>query len=257
MKSTELSELEINIEGYSGPFDLLCSLSEHGKFRLTGIKISQLIKIYGMYLIKTRQAPADTLAAFFCMASALLLEKTRSLLPGNDEHEHEYDEAVRIENEQEFMHSLERYMSYRDSFTWLTDKLNHQSLLFKRENQKVNPVNEVVIEVESGGPKLLAETWQNIYSRHIEFKRDSIMLAEAEAHADWNGFGESEQEQIDERVSDIEDLLNENETLSFNELCRTGSALVTLLALLELCRMGKALIEQEELFSDVRIITKT
>lgn len=45
--------LDINIKGYSGPFDLLCLLAEEGKFILTGIKISQLIKIYGLYLIKT------------------------------------------------------------------------------------------------------------------------------------------------------------------------------------------------------------
>lgn len=241
--------LDINIEGYSGPFDLLCSLVEEGKFRLTDIKISQLIKIYGLYLIKTRQAPADTLSEFFYMASGLILEKTRSLLPGNDEH----DEDSGIEHEQEFMHSLERYMNYRDSFTWLKDKMNHQSLLFRHENPKEPPKIEIISE-DSG---LLSETWQKLHSRHIEFIRESELNAEAESGADWNGFGESEQEQIDERVSDIEDLLSESETLSFNELCRTGSALVTLLALLELCRMGKALIEQKELFSDVRIITKT
>ena len=252
MNLSELSELEINIEGYSGPFDMLCSLSENGKFKLTSIKISQLIKIYGMYLIKTRQAPADTLSEFFYMASGLLLEKTRTLLPVSDEQE---PEDAGTNHEEEFMRSLERYMSYRDSFAWLTDKLKSQTLLFRRENQKSNPVNAIMIEAES--PNVLADSWSRIYSKHIEFIRESERISEAESHADWSGFDVSEQEQIDERVSDIEDMLNENETLSFNELCRTGNAVVTLLAILELCRMGKALIEQEELFSDVRIITKT
>ena len=246
-----LTELEINIDGYSGPFDLLCSLVDEGKFRLTGIKISRLIKIYGFYLIRTQQAPADTLSEFFYMASGLLLEKTRSILPGNDEDDDEHEDINSNDNK-EFIRSLERYMSYRDSFSWLKERLNRQSLMFRRENQKVNPVNEILID--SDGAKLLSETWQNIYSRHIEFINEEEI---AESQADWNGFGESEQEQIDERVSDIEELLRESETLSFNELCRTGNAVVTLLAILELCRMGKALIEQKELFSDVRIITKT
>ena len=247
-----LTELEINIEGYSGPFDLLCSLVDNGKFQLTGIKISQLIKIYGLYLIKTRQAPADALAEFFFMASGLLLEKTRSLLPGNGNNENNEQEDISTEHKEDFIHSLERYMSYRGAFTWLKDKLNHQSLMYTRVNYNEPPENSGN-EITPENSKVLSETWQEIKSRH----RDSIMISEAESHADWSGFDESEQEQIDERVSDIEGLLSENETLSFNELCRTGSALVTLLAVLELCRMGKVLIEQEELFSDVRIITKT
>ncbi len=78
-----ITDLEINIDGYSGPFDLLCSLVENKKFQVSGIKISQLIKIYGLYLVKTSQTPADTLAEFFYMTAGLLLEKTRSLLPGS------------------------------------------------------------------------------------------------------------------------------------------------------------------------------
>jgi chromatin segregation and condensation protein Rec8/ScpA/Scc1 (kleisin family) len=104
--------LDINIEGYSGPFDLLCSLSEHGKFQMAGIKISQLIKIYG-------------LSEFFYMASGLILEKTRSLFPGNDEHESEHKD-ISTEHYHEFMKNLKRYVSYRDSFAWLQDKFNRQ-----------------------------------------------------------------------------------------------------------------------------------
>ena len=103
-----MTDFDVNIDGYSGPFDLLCSLVESGKFQVSGIKISQLIKIYGLYLVKTRQSPADTLADFFYMTAGLLLEKTRSLLPNYDD-----DTPSTVPDERAFIESLERYRPYR------------------------------------------------------------------------------------------------------------------------------------------------
>lgn len=255
-----LNELEINIEGYSGPFDLLCSLAEDKKFQLTGIKISQLIRIYGLYLIKSQQAPAETLAEFFYMTSGLLLEKTRSLLPGYKESD---DKPETSEHEEKFMRTLERYMPYRKAYLWLAEKFAAQSKLFRRDNQEVkqnmNQQTEIIIAPESA--ELIAEAWKIIHDKQSTAERNEQELYEqAEENADWNGFAELDIKQIDERVSELEDMLNTKHSLSFHALCCDSSRhiiVITLLAMLELCRMGKATIEQDELFSDVRIITKT
>lgn len=272
MNRNELSELSIDIEGYSGPFDLLCSLAEDRKFQLTDIKISQLIKIYGLYLLKTRQSPADTLAEFFYMASGLLLEKTHSLIPGNDKRRENDSPDEKSENEnesennkstdtgeKEFIRTLERYMPYRKVYLWLEEKFNAQSLLFRRENKMAGGTKSKII-IDSGDADLLAETWKDLFERHIELTTEEQELYDAESRADWDGFAESDEQQIDARVSEIEDMLNISQSLSFNMLCSDSSKhniVTTLLAMLELCRMGKILIEQEELFSDVRIISKT
>ena len=244
--------LEINIEGFSGPFDLLCSLVENRQFQISEIKISQLIKIYGFYLVKTRQAPADTLAEFFYMTSGLLLEKAKSLLPGAKNFQTSEENIL---NEENFMKSLERYRPYRKAYQWLSGKFNSQSKSFRREvpDPVINIYREIVIEGD--GVYILAKTWKDLHIRHGEYIKALQEFSRAEANADWDGFARDDQKQIEARISELEELLKTSGSFSFNEICSSRHSLVvTLLALLELCRMGKAYIEQKELFSDVRII---
>ena len=145
-----LTGFEINIEGYSGPFDLLCSLVENKKFQISDIKISQLIKIYGLYLLKTRQAPADTLAEFFYMTANLLLEKTKSLLPGAKQTENENSEE-NLANEENFLKSLERYKPYRKAYHWLSEKFETHSKSFRREVPEPSvSINHEIVSRKTG-----------------------------------------------------------------------------------------------------------
>lgn len=247
-------ELSIEIEGYSGPFDLLCSLVEEKKFQLSDIKISELIRIYGIYLLKTRQVPADTLAEFFYMTSELLLEKTRSLLPGAKGIS---ESQEIIKGGEEFIQTLERYRPYRKAYLWLAEKFEAQSKLFSREFQERE--TEIVFDT-GGGVYMLAKTWNGLHAKHIQAMKEKQKFLEAHAGADWSGFAEDDQEQIDARVLELEKLLSFSHSLSLNEICSMNTSrrnlVITLLALLELCRMGRAVISQEELFSDVRINAK-
>ena len=247
-----LTELEINIEGWSGPFDLLCSLVENKKFQVSEIKISQLIKIYGLYLLKTRQVPADTLAEFFYMTAGLLLEKTRSLLPGAKTQEEESEESV--QNQENFMKSLERYRPYRNAYHFLTKKFEAQSKSFRREVPEpiININREVVIDGDGG--YLLAKSYKILNENHNERLKNFDEISASKDNADWDGFAHDDQKQIEARIKELEEQLDLQKFLSFNEICSSRHSLVvTLLALLELCRMGKIKIEQKELFSDVRI----
>ena len=244
-------DLSVEVDGYSGPFDLLCSLVESGKFRVSGIKISQLIKIYGLYLVKSRQTPADTLADFFRMTAGLVLEKTRSLLPNYDD---DSDSEI-IPDEEEFMKSLERYKPYRKIYLWLAEKFALSSLSYPRGLPDVMPEKSRDIVIDGSGAYILAKTWKAINARYTQNAAKRKILTEAESNADWDGFAQDDQKQIEARVAEIESLLGMSKSLSLHEIAG-NNLVVTLLAVLELCRMGRAKIEQDELFSDVRIITK-
>ncbi|MBQ6418579.1 MAG: hypothetical protein IJJ91_07915, partial [Synergistaceae bacterium] len=175
--------------------------------------------------------------------------KTRSLLPNAD--------AIpeTVPNEQAFMESLERYKPYRRVYLWLAEKFASQSTTYRRGIPDI-PVNEErEIIIDGSGAYILGKTWKDIQSRYTEVVSRRESLTEAGAKADWDGFAEDDQKQIEARVAEIEALLAMSETLSLREI--SGSNLVvTLLAVLELCRMGKARIEQDELFADVRISPK-
>ena len=244
-------DLSVEVDGYSGPFDLLCSLVESGKFKVSGIKISQLIRIYGLYLVKANQTPADTLADFFAMTAGLLLEKTRSLLPNNDD----VPDSEIVPDEMEFVKSLERYRPYRKVYLWLADKFMSQSQTYRRGLPETPPNTEREILIDGSGAYIIAKTWKDINTRYTEAMTQRRILTEAESRADWDGFSGDDQKQIEARVAEIESVLRVSESLCLREIAG-GNLVVTLLAVLELCRMGRAKIEQDELFSDVRIITK-
>ncbi|MBQ9390094.1 MAG: segregation/condensation protein A [Synergistaceae bacterium] len=256
----QVTDLAINIDGYSGPFDLLCSLVENRKFQVSGIKISQLIRIYGLYLVKSKQTPADTLAEFFSMTAGLLLEKTHSLLPGaKGEDNFEFDfNGDDIPNEQEFMKSLERYKPYRQVYLWLAEKFSSHSKSFRREipvEPNSNPEREIIIDTDGSGAYLLGKTWKSLHERHAESLRNRQNFEENESNADWDGFAGDDLKQIEARVAEVSAMLEVSDTLSLREIAGKN-LVVTLLAVLELCRMGKVYIEQDELFADVRVITK-
>lgn len=257
-------ELEIEIDGFSGPLDLLCSLVESKQFRASNIKITKLIKIYGLYLAKTQQATADTLAEFFYMTAGLLLEKTKSLLPGefeSDENAKDFSDEFKNMNEEEIIKALERYKPYRAAYKWLGEKFLNQSRFFRRENIN-NQDDNFIIEYNNieNGIYILAKTWRELYEKYKSYEEKKLTEIEAEKKADWDGFAESqsEQEQIQIKIAEIKNNLLNSEFLSFNDICKKENfsrrnLIVTVLALLEMCRIGDAYIEQDELFSDIKI----
>ena len=109
--------------------------------------------------------------------------------------------------------------------------------------------------IDGSGAYILGKIWKDVDARSREAAKKREVLTEAGAKADWDGFSGDDQKQIEARVSEVEAMLSASTSLSLKEIAGKN-LVVTLLAVLELCRMGKAVIEQDELFADVRVITK-
>ena len=110
-----MEAFDISVEGFSGPLDLLCTLVESRQMEASRIKVRQLVRIYGVYLARTKRASVETIAEFFYMAAGLLLSKTRSLLPGA---EPELEEELEVD-EEAIMETLVRYRPYHAASRWL------------------------------------------------------------------------------------------------------------------------------------------
>jgi len=73
--------LDVELEGFSGPLDVLCHLVESGGISASGISVSQLIRVYSEFLIENERATINEMAAFFSLIARLLLGKLKALLP--------------------------------------------------------------------------------------------------------------------------------------------------------------------------------
>jgi segregation and condensation protein A len=255
--------VEITIDGFSGPLDLLCHLVESRQMQAAKIKVAQLVRIYGAYLAKTRGASAETLAEFFFMVAELLLQKTLSLLPSAPEEYPGDEEPDDFAGEEELMARLARYRPYRAATACLEEKKARQDRCFRRIPGENEPDGEEFQEEPSydiGDIYFLSRIWWGLIERASDKERRAEDFADAED--EWDGMPEAlpEESQIQSRIVELEEKLAVNPVLSLNTLWALSPSVktlvVTLLAVLEMCRMGKAVIEQETLFSDVRIRAK-
>jgi segregation and condensation protein A len=254
--------VEIAIEGFSGPLDLLCHMVESRQMQASKIKVAQLVRIYGVYLAKTKKASVDTLAEFFFMAAELLLQKTISLLPSATEElmetlMEEQAEGVEPLNEEEFLERLERYRPYRAATAWLEERKARQDRCYRRILIDEEPHQGEPI-YDTGDLYFLSRIWWGL----IDKKNTAVVEDNFLGEEEWDGVPEAlpEESQIQGRIAELEEKLSESSVLSLTALWALSPSIkilvVTLLAVLEMCRMGKITIEQELLFSDVKIYAK-
>lgn len=259
-----MEPFDISVAGFSGPLDLLCGLVESRQMEASRVSVTQLVRIYGAYLARERQAPVEAIAEFFWMVAGLLLQKARSLLPGaeplpdvEEPLEEELDEGA-------LMEALARYRPYRAASRLLWDRLAQVERSFRRPPPDEG---EEPIAPEArwgvGDLYLLARVWWGVYERHERAKGRERAQLELERGADWDGLGDPipDEEQIQARIVELEARLAEEGELWLSALCRrvgpsVRALVMTLLALLEMCRMGKIDIAQEEPFADVKILAR-
>ncbi|MDR1978721.1 MAG: segregation/condensation protein A [Synergistaceae bacterium] len=250
--------VEISIEGFSGPLDLLCHMVESRQMQASKIKVAQLVRIYGAYLAKTKKASVDTLVEFFFMAAELLLQKALALLPSAPEEQVEEDTELPID-EEELLERLARYRPYRAATAWLEERKTRQDRCYRRivadeDVYQGEPIYDI------GNLYFLSRIWWGLIDRKSASPK--VDSGDDFPEEEWDGMPEAlpEESQIQGRIAELEEKLFESSELSLNALWALSPSVkvlvVTLLAVLEMCRMGKITIEQATLFSDVKIYAK-
>jgi segregation and condensation protein A len=259
--------VEVVVEGFSGPLDLLCHLVESRQMQVSKIKMTQIVRIYGVYLSKTRKASVETLAEFFFMVARLLLQKTLSLLPaqsagdvGPSEDSLESGLDDDLEGMEGEMHErLARYRPYRAATAWLEESKARQDRHFRREAPLVAEEQKEPL-YEIGDLYFLSRIWWGLLEKRSASRPRSALTQDfGGEEEEWEGIPSAppEEYQIQARIAELEEKLALHSELSLNAMWALSPSIqalvVTLLAVLEMCRMGKTVIEQEALFSDVKI----
>ncbi|MDR2523888.1 MAG: segregation/condensation protein A [Synergistaceae bacterium] len=251
--------VEISIEGFSGPLDLLCHLVESRKMEAAKIKVAQLVRIYGLYLSKTKKASIEALADFFFMAAELLLQKTLTLLPASREFLAEEEPEFSM-SEEELLERLARYRPYRAATVWLEERKVREERYFRRSAVLEEDGQEPEPSYDIGDLYFLSRIWWGLIKRRSKRtpRREKFDFS-LDGAEEWDGLPEAipEEAQIQNRIAELEEELTQGFELSLNALWALSPSVktlvVTFLAVLEMCRMGKIAVEQETLFSDVRI----
>jgi len=233
----ETKSLQIRIENFEGPLDLLCHLIDKNKMNIYEINLDQITDQYLDYIDKMKEQKLGVSSEFLVMASSLILIKSKGLLPNpNDSEEEELTEEelirriVEYKRYKEITASLkELYNTYSDTIFRIAEKIElpKQTLEKTYESQMIVNLYEDILE------KFNVKA--NINSKNIE------KIAIRETYT------------VSSKVKEIFKALLKKPRIVFNKMYTENRAetVTALTGLLELSRRKKVKTEQEVLFGDI------
>ena len=241
--------IQVKLQAFEGPLDLLLHLIEKNKVDIYDIPIVEITNQYLDYIKAMQDADMNVMSEFLVMAATLVDIKCRMLLPKevNEEGEEEDPRAELVQKLLEY--KMYKYMSFE-----LKDmQLESGFSLCKKEtlpDEVKNFRNPIDYEQLIGDMNL--NKLHEIFNFMMQRKEDKIDPIRSQ-------FGNVENEEVDmeAKAAYIEMYVAAHKTFSFKNLLEKQHSkveiIVTFLVILELMKIGKITIVQEDLFDDIKI----
>jgi segregation and condensation protein A len=237
-----LAELELDLDVFSGPFDLLLTLVLREEVDLRELALAEVVVAYLDHLDARGELDLEVTTEFIVLVAALLELKSRLLLPGE-----ELEELLDLEPGEAAEELLARMLEarrYRAAAAYLSDLLSVQPEVRYRETPLPAHLRRRSLEDLEGerwDPTTLARALGGLLAlpTKLDISHISVMRVS-----------------VAERVAHLRQLLRSAVALSFDDAVRDADRMtvaVTLWALLELYKRGEAIWEQVEPFGEITV----
>ena len=242
-------KVDIKLEVYEGPLDLLLSLIEKNKYNIFDIPIVEITEQYLAYLDQMENSDMNVMSEFLVMAATLISIKAKMLLPKEEEEEPEEEDP-----RAELVKSLLEYKMYKYAAIELKDmEFDAANAYYKSESipKEVKEVKEDIDPAELIGDLTMAklnEIFQTLLRREID-RVDPVR----------SRFGTITREEIklEDRMVEIRNEIKGLKSINFKTLLgkRRGklNIIVSFMAILELMKSGAIVIRQDEMFGEIFI----
>lgn len=228
--------LEVILEAFEGPLDLLLYLIRKQKFDVINLPILQVTRQYMEYVDVMKDIKLELAAEYLVMAAILAEIKSRLLLP-----KVESDEEDEEDPRAELVRRLREYEATKQASEQL-DLLPRQERDFHVAKAEADEACEPIKLLPDVTMQELVFSFQSAMQRAAAFEHHQI---------------EREALSTRERMSRILDMVNEHEFTQFDQFftVEEGKAgvVVTFLAILELVKEKLLYIEQVEPYSAIHV----
>lgn len=246
-----MEKINIKLEAFEGPLDLLYHLIEKNEIDIYDIPIAMLAEQYMQYLEASCDRNMNTMSEFLVMAATLLEIKSKMLLPVHKEEEQIKDPR------EELVARLIEYKKFKDITDNLKQRSQEASLIFYKEADNHLKRLKKEKEPQDWESFLNGVTLDDICKAFEEvMKRKEIKIDKI--RSDFKAV-EKDLYTIDEKIDYIKDLLILNPKVTFQSIFRKSvrkmEIVVTFLALLELIKLKEVIVSQNSTFDEI-IITK-
>ena len=231
-------ELDLKINEFEGPLDLLLHLIKENKMDIFDIKIEEITEQYLSYIKMQESMNLEIDSEYLVLASELIEIKSKLLLP----HEKETLDEDESDPREELMNRLLEYQAYKEITKTLKEKeLIRQEIYTKAPSSLKEFVdNDTDIKMDITLDDLV-DAFQKFLERKKESKPLSTKVTENEIT-------------VSSRRSDIKMILSKGKKISFFKLfpVYTKEYLVeTFLAVLEMVKNKEIIITQNDTFDDI------
>ena len=122
-------ELELDLDAFEGPFDLLLSLVLREELELRDVELAEIVVAFVERAAERGELDLDACGEFLILIAALLELKARGMFP---EEEAELAELEPEEAAEELARRLAEYRRAKDAAGWLQERLRERRDLFFR-----------------------------------------------------------------------------------------------------------------------------
>lgn len=245
-------DLNVKLQVFEGPLDLLLHLIDKNKVNIYDIPIVEITNQYMEYIAEMKRQDLNVLSEFLVMAATLIDIKSKMLLPADPNAEEEEEDP-----RAELVQQLLEYKMYKCMAYELKDRqIDADRVMFKAPTipaevaayEEPIDLDELVSDITLAK---LNEIFQSIMKKQVD-KIDPVR----------SKFGKIQKEEVslEEKMSFLSNYAREHKHFSFRNLLEAQASkveiVVTFLAILELMKTGEIFISQEKIFDDIKIDSK-
>jgi segregation and condensation protein A len=118
------ADLDLDLDAFAGPFDLLCSILLRRELELADVQVVEIVVAYVQQLAEREQVDPDTASEFLLLIGALLEIKARELLASDDVLD--IEEPAQAVAAGEMLERLVRYETFKGAAGWLGERGRRQ-----------------------------------------------------------------------------------------------------------------------------------
>lgn len=229
--------MNVEINDFSGPLDLLLHLIKSNKMDIYDINIELITREYIDYINNNKDLTIDACSEYLVMASELIHLKSKLLL----HHEDEDDEEYEINNEEELRDRLLEYQKIKDmanDFRVLEEKRSYvytklpSNLNEFREEAKLNTditLNDLLNAFEE-------------FLKRQKSKKPSVTTVTKKEFS------------VEERNNSIRKIIKDRGKINFLDLFDDISkpyVIITFLSILDLSKKSEIIITQDKNFGEI------
>ncbi len=243
-------DMEIKLEKFEGPMDLLYSLIVKNKIDIYDIPIALITEQYLEYINEMGKYNMENISEFLIMAATLIEIKSRLLLPKEVNENNE-----EIDPREELVQRLVEYKRFKGIAEEFDVKQKKAGYVYYKESDKA-----LLKEIRKDVPKEISDILNGATGDmlFIAFKE---VLRRQELRTDKirSGFNSVRRDEftLEEKVEQITSLISRNKKFSFFKIFDSTSTknevVTTFLAMLQLIKDKKIFIVQDEIFDDITI----